>query len=99
MQLHKVTKESGGDIYVEIDENAGDPPAEGLVYVCTRTPWRTSVFGQIESCFWMEESRLRPFKNTKKDQQIRDNIVKARDAGKERSALWYNVAKANKRGE
>jgi len=97
MELCKVKKENGVDLYVEIMPKAGEPPAEGLVYVCTRTPWPTSVYGQVESCFWTEGSRLKPFKNTKKDNKIRKDIINARDAGKKRSAIWYNLAKANKR--
>lgn len=53
------------------------------VYVCTRTSHRTSLYGQIESCGWIERSRLTPFKNTKGDrdilaqlQAIEDNAVK-----------------------
>ena len=95
MKIHRVRKENGGEYYVEeCDPQGSEKPDCDCVYVCTRTPWRTSVFGQVESCGWIERSKLEPLNLKRKaERQILENIKSARDHGKELSKLWYDMQK------
>jgi len=75
--IHRVAKENGGEYYVEAcDPQGSEKPDCDCVYVCTRTPWRTSVFGQVESCGWIERSKLEPLNLKRKgDRQIVENVT------------------------
>jgi len=92
-ELYKLN-EAGDEIYVEIRKNPGfREDKEGLVYVCTRTPYVTSLYGQIETCGFVEKERLIPFKNTKRDQKIKEQLERATKEGIERSKTMYEIAK------
>ena len=60
-----ISPKTGQEIFVEKIE-----PAEGekrafadAVYVQTRTPWPTSIFGQVERAGWIEPDKLMALRN------------------------------------
>ncbi len=94
--IYRVQRENGGEFYVEeCDPQGAEKPEGDFVYVCTRTRWSTSMFGQVESCGWIERSKLEPLNlKLKGDRQIVEDIKSARDQGKELSKLWFDMQKA-----
>lgn len=78
-QVGEIYKAYGdrGEFYVEIM----DPEiVNGKIKIMTRTPWRTSPYGQIESGGWIEVSKLVPFRNNKKDREILNKLEAVRRA-------------------
>lgn len=95
MEICRVEKENGGEYYVEAcDPQGAEKPEGDFAYVCTRTPWRTSMYGQVESCGWIEGSKLEPLNLKRKaDREIVEHIQEARDHGNELSKMWFDMQK------
>ncbi len=72
------------------------PPEQDAVWMCTRTPWATSMFGQIERAGWVsleKQKLLSPLKDKKILAQI--NAVQKR--AKRISQSWYEMEKAKEK--
>ena len=72
------------------------PPADmpgPVVYVSTRTPHRTSIYGQIESAGFISIALLVPFTDMKDDLNTLADLERVQREGAERSQFWYGVYK------
>lgn len=94
-EFYKVD-EKGHTVYVEVQKPIeGDPGiGKGQVFVATRTPWRTSMYGQIETAGWIDPEKLQPFKNTKADQKIIADLKHVQEEGVKRSEEMVKTLKA-----
>jgi len=102
MEIYRIKDKP--DIYVEIidpPEWATPPSKPGdWVYVMTRTPYCTTVFGQLESAGWIDRSRLELIAGkNKKERELLKDIEEAIEEGKRRSELWYNLYKVTRKEE
>ena len=90
-ELYKYIKKSGGEIYFEKikPQHFDGVGNEGEIFVTSRTDYPTSIYCQIESCGWVDKSKLIPFKNTKKDNKIQEQIEKIIQKGIDNSEKWY----------
>lgn len=97
-EIYKVQESPKGNpgyyVYVEATEKPEYfDDKEGYTFVTTRTPYVTSMYGQIEMCGFIETSKLELMRNNKKDRGIRDSIKRAIEKGIERSEVAYKLAK------
>lgn len=93
-EIYKVRESPNYFMYVEIGETPEyfDQP-ENTVYVTTRTPYTTSVWGQIETAGFIQVDKLEPMRNNKKDREILKRIKSALEEGIKRSEVAYKLAK------
>ena len=87
------------DEFVEVVKKPDYTPdkfkSDDWAYVCTRTPYATSLFGQIESCGFVHVNDLIPLdKSKKKDRELIEKLKKVQEEGIERSAMWYKLYKS-----
>jgi len=72
-----------------------EPPRPNFIYVCTVTLWPTSIFGQIETCGWIESDKLEALP-TKQHKKIERQYQALLDRQNERSEAWHNIYKSTK---
>ncbi len=86
-----------GDFFEVADPPEGvTPPEKDAVWMCTRTPWATSLYGQIERAGWVsveKQKLLSPLKDKKALAQI--HAVQTR--AKRVSQNWYEMEKAKEK--
>ncbi len=97
---YKLDKDSKYPRCFELEEVDATPPAENMMYVCTRSLYGNSLWGQIESCGWIESSKLEPLNpKRKKDREIIERLEQVQKAGIKRSQLMYDVLKGSSKSE
>ena len=95
--MWKFRSEYGHFRYCEVTEPKYiKPPADmpgPVVYVSTKTPHRTSIYGQIEGAGFIPVALLVPFTDTKDDLNTLADLERVQREGVERSQFWYEVYK------
>jgi len=94
--LRKVKHKNGTYVYIEIIDPAPysneNEIKAGRIYASTRTPYPTSLYGQIETAGWIEEDRLEPL--TKKEiKKVIPTLIAIEEKAKKRSESFYNIYK------
>jgi len=93
-EIYKVIDETYCFVEVmETPDHLKDHQPNGSVYFTTRTPYVTSLWGQVEMAGFINPERLKKLRNNKKDREIRESIKRAIEKGKERSESAYRLAK------
>ncbi len=73
------------------------PPEKDMVYVCTRSLYGNSLWGQIERCGWIEVSKLEPLDpKKKKDREIIERLNQVQKEGIERSNRMYSILRGDR---
>ncbi|NIA03789.1 MAG: hypothetical protein GWP09_00380 [Nitrospiraceae bacterium] len=95
-QIYKIKDE---DVYVEVEKMPSfvekEFPKDEYIYVCTKTPYLTSLFAQIETCGVIKKDDLIPLdKKNKHDREILKQIEKVEKEAIERSEAWYKLYKS-----
>lgn len=74
-KIYKYIEKDDSIVYIEVQEPKYDfqKSTENKVYVCTRTPYSTSLFCQIETCGFIDVKLLLPLDN-KKDKEMLKRI-------------------------
>lgn len=81
----------------EIQEVNAKPPAEKMVYVCTRSLYGNSLWGQVERCGWIDISNLEPFNPKKKrDREILEQLDKVEKEAIKRSQIMFDMLKSQR---
>lgn len=88
-KIYKVKGEANVTIYVEIEEAPEWATLkENQVYICTRTPYATSMFGQIETAGIIDKSELKPLSN-KEDKEALKRIVEVQNRQRRFAMQFY----------
>ena len=92
-----ISPETGEEVFVEIIERreGNKKPFPDAIYVQTRTPWPTSIFAQVESDGWIEQSKLIAL-SEKKDKKMLERIKEVDKRQRQISQGWFEDYKGCK---
>lgn len=97
MRLPNGFYEFKGEYFEVTDPPEGiTSPEQDSVWMCTRTPWATSMFGQIERAGWVSGEKQKLL-SLLKDKKILARIHAVRKRAEQVSQSWYKVEKAKEK--